>query len=76
MSEVTCVQQVKEEAGSLDGGVALDMEAVLTNAQSQEVTFVLSQTLPVSPRQLCHFLPVPDLGDVRRDTILKVGHIL
>ncbi|XP_071519688.1 uncharacterized protein [Panulirus ornatus] len=61
----------KDWAGTQEGGVSLDMEAILTHGRP-ELTFVLNQTLPMSPGQRCHFLPVPDVHDVRRNTILKL----
>ncbi|XP_042210139.1 uncharacterized protein LOC121857965 [Homarus americanus] len=60
---------VKERSG----GVEDELEAVLTKAHfSYEVTFVLNQPLSVKAGQRCHFLPVRNLSDVRRDTILKL----
>lgn len=64
-------RKVKESVGKSEGDD--DLEAVLTNGQQQEeVSFVYRQKMSFSAGQRCHFLPVADLSDVRRDTVLKL----
>ncbi|XP_047489687.1 uncharacterized protein LOC125039602 [Penaeus chinensis] len=64
-------KKVKENVGRSEGDG--DLEAVLTNGQQQEeVSFVYRQKMSFSAGQRCHFFPVADLFDVRRDTVLKL----
>ncbi|XP_042874950.1 uncharacterized protein LOC122255065 [Penaeus japonicus] len=64
-------KQVRDGSGRLDGDD--DLEVVLTNGQpEEEVSFVYHQKMSFSAGQRCHFLPVADLTDVRRDTVLKL----
>lgn len=68
-------QSVKENVGggAVEGDLEVDLEAVLTNAlPQQEVNFVLNQTTSIEAGQKYHFLPVEDLGQVRRNSILKL----
>lgn len=68
------LKSVKENASAhVNGEAEIDLEAVLTNAvPEQEISFVLNQKLPVEAGQKCHFLPVEDLNEVKRNTILKL----
>lgn len=64
-------KKVRESVGRAEGDD--DLEAVLTNGQQQEeVSFVYRQKMPFPAGQRCHFFPVADLCDVRRDTVLKL----
>ncbi|XP_063610636.1 uncharacterized protein LOC134784485 [Penaeus indicus] len=64
-------KKVKENVGKAEGDG--DLEAVLTNGQQQEeVSFVYRQKMSLPAGQQCHFFPVADLFEVRRDTVLKL----
>ncbi|XP_068203109.1 uncharacterized protein [Palaemon carinicauda] len=67
-------KSVKENvSANVDGEGEIDLEAVLTNAvPEQEVSFILNQKLPFEAGQKYHFLPVQDLNEVKRNTVLKL----
>ncbi|KAK8741494.1 hypothetical protein OTU49_002244 [Cherax quadricarinatus] len=63
--------EVKE--GRRAGQMNADLEEVMSKAQpEQEFNFILNHALQVKAGPTCHFLPVNDLANLRRDTLLKV----